>query len=416
MADLVFAPDLTVQDRVLLENLSSDIARQLNGQPEALDEVPSGSPAKLVQAVPALSLTEQHVRADHDALDRDAHDLAAIKALNDPTSSLFEPTIFSAYDLRNLKLHPFLDRYLFKPYVRWAQSIVRNPTDVVMLNHLLLYSSTSVPSALWLFHRFSYIHGILHLVMTGSYVGPYTLLMHQHIHMRGVLAKRFPLSIIDRLFPYITDPLMGHTWNSYYYHHLKHHHVEGNGPSDLSSTIRYQRDELSHFLHYVGRFLLFVWIELPFYFLRKGQTWIALRVAFSEGMYMFLLATILLKTDWRPTLFVFVLPLVCLRIGLMVGNFGQHAFIDPDAPESDFGSSITLIDVAVSFPLLFSSAFPLSLVDPQAARVVLILCRAIGTATTTATTPLTTKIPADTGVIIPTPSSHKKERMLKRRL
>lgn len=49
----------------------------------------------------------------------------------------------------------------------------------------------------------------------------YMLMMHQHIHMRGVLAKRNPWRIIDFVFPFITDPLFGHTWNTYFYHHGK---------------------------------------------------------------------------------------------------------------------------------------------------------------------------------------------------
>jgi hypothetical protein len=56
--------------------------------------------------------------------------------------------------------------------------------------------------------------------------------------------------------------------------------------------------------------------------------------------------------NFRATLFVFLLPLLVLRIALMVGNWGQHAIVDEHDPDSDFRSSITLIDVAVSFPLL----------------------------------------------------------------
>ena len=34
----------------------------------------------------------------------------------------------------------------------------------------------------------------------------------------------------------------------------------------------------------------------------------------------------------------------------MVGNWGQHAFVDEVDPNSDYRSSITLIDVQVSEP------------------------------------------------------------------
>jgi len=39
------------------------------------------------------------------------------------------------------------------------------------------------------------------------------------------------------------------------------------------------------------------------------------------------------------------MPFLLLRLGLMVGNWGQHAFVDEVDPDSDFRSSITLIDV-----------------------------------------------------------------------
>lgn len=233
-----------------------------------------------------------------------------------------------------------------------------------MVTHLIIYFTTSVPSALFLFYHFTYLHGIIHFVMQFYYLGTYTLMMHQHIHGGGVLQKRPLLRVFDTVFPYITDPLMGHTWNSYYYHHVKHHHVEGNGPDDLSSTIRYQRDNIWHFLHYIGRFYFLVWLDLPLYFLRKGRLTFALKGAFWELMnYSSLLILFLLNS--RPTFFVFLLPLGLLRAGLMVGNWGQHALVDADEPDSDYRSSITLIDVPVSHDLfsLFtysSTPFPLS--------------------------------------------------------
>jgi len=164
--------------------------------------------------------------------------------------------------------------------------------------------------------------------------------------MNGVLSPKY--AWFDQLFPYITDPLMGHTWNSYFYHHVKHHHVEGNGPNDLSSTVRFQRDELIDFLKYVGRFFVFIWFELPLYFLRKNKPIMAMKAGGWEvGNYIviYLLAT---RVKTAATVMTLVVPLVLLRIALMVGNWGQHAFVDEIEPDSDFRSSITLIDVPVS--------------------------------------------------------------------
>jgi hypothetical protein len=280
------------------------------------------------------------------------------------------------------KLPSAVNQCLLQPYIQLGRRVVRVETDVVMLTHLILYFTTSVPSALYLYYHFTWTHGVLHWIMQSYYVGTYTLMMHQHIHMGGILAKRFWL--VDSLFPYITNPLMGHTWNSYYYHHVKHHHVEGNGPDDLSSTVRYQRDELSDFLCYLGRFLFLVWFELPSYFFRKGQVLQGLKAAsweignylFIYGMYRFVNA--------HATLFVFILPLFLLRLGLMIGNWGQHAFVDETDPNSDFRSSITLIDVPVRFP----ASYLTTAADNS---------RVIASASMMATTPLTISTPAVTG-------------------
>lgn len=268
--------------------------------------------------------------------------------LNDASHPNFNPTVFQSWDMPVLQtiLPPVVQQYVLRPYISWAQGVVRFNTDVVILTHLILYFTTLVPSAFLLYYQFSWIHGVLHWVLQLWYCGAYTLMKHQHIHVNGVLSPRYHL--FDMLFPYLLDPLLGHTWNSYYYHHIKHHHVEGNGPDDLSTTMWYNRDSITDFACYVGRFFFLIWFDLPRYFWRKGQTKYATRAAFWELSNYAIIYLLYNYVNSRATLFTLILPLVVMRIGLMVGNWGQHAFVDPKDPDSDFRSSITLIDVAVS--------------------------------------------------------------------
>lgn len=316
-ATIKYDVQLTRADRLVLKQLEEDISVTSSGAP----------------------------------LDAAEPTVAKLRAASDPHDSRFEPTVFTSYDLDDIRKSPSVPgfaRRLLDSYVAWARSVVRVETDVVFVTHLLLYFGTSLPSAALLFYRFSYLHAVLHLVLQGSYMGPYTLLKHQHIHQNGVLARR--LAALDQLFPYIMDPLMGHTWNSYFYHHVKHHHVEGNGPRDLSSTVRYQRDSFRHFLQYLGRFFFFVWADLPRYFWRTNRTTLAAKAAFWEiGSYVALYTAF--RVSPAAATFVFALPLLFLRIALMVGNWGQHAFVDADEPDSDYRSSVTLVDVAVRGPL-----------------------------------------------------------------
>ncbi|KAL4868731.1 hypothetical protein BDV12DRAFT_95454 [Aspergillus spectabilis] len=324
-------PNLTDSDLLVLKNLLAD----------ANSETSETVAPALRHRQPA-TLKDTHQSQDEDTVQR-------LKDLNNPESPDFDPTVFVTWDTKDLTTHPFLYKWIIKPYINLARQLVRVETDVVMLTHLILYFTTSVPSAIFLFYHFHWLHGIAHWIMQSYYVGTYTLMMHQHIHMGGILRKsKSPtaVTLFDNIFPYITNPLMGHTWNSYYYHHVKHHHVEANGPDDLSSTIRYQRDSLPDFLAYVGRFFFLIWAELPLYFYRKGKPSLAAKAAFWEIANYVALVVLWRHGNWKPTLFVFILPLVQLRVGLMVGNWGQHAFVDEVDPNSDFRSSITLIDVA----------------------------------------------------------------------
>jgi hypothetical protein len=312
------SPFLTRQDTVLLENLLRDAA---NGNVEGDDK-------------------------------DDSEDYKLLHDLSDENSDRFEPQVFAGWDAKDLeKLPEPIQKYLLKPYIAWASGVVRRRTDIVFLTHILIYLSTSVPSAVYLYYNFTWLHGVCHYLMQLFYCGAFTLMLHNHIHNGGVLSSSW--AWLDHTFPYILEPLMGHTWDSYFYHHVKHHHAEGNGPDDLSSTIRYQRDEISHFLHYVGRFLLFVWLELPLYFVRKGRYNMAVRAFVSEvSSYAFVV--LMWRYQWRPTLFVLCMPLFTMRIGMMTGNWGQHAFVDDVEPDSAYRSSITLIDVPVS-PLVVVS-------------------------------------------------------------
>lgn len=271
-----------------------------------------------------------------------------IHDMNDASHPDFDPMVFQLWDTPTLraKLPESVQHIVLDPYMKWARGIARFQTDVVMVTHLILYFTTLVPSGLYLFYHFTWLHGVLHWATQLFYCGAFTLLKHQHIHMNGVLAPKYWL--FDTLFPYVLDPMLGHTWNSYYYHHIKHHHVEGNGASDLSTTMFYDRDNGFDFACYVGRFFFFIWAELPLYFWKKGQFSNACRAGFWELSDYASIYLLYNYVNPRATLFVFLLPLLVMRCGLMVGNWGQHAFVDPSDPDSDYLSSITLIDVPVS--------------------------------------------------------------------
>lgn len=209
-----YNPRFTQSDRIVLKNLVQDAREDIHGDGNG----------KAKESPEAIEKSADNV-VGNCAHDKEA--IAVLKAYNDPSSPEFTPTILTTWD--NDEIPAFLNRYIFEPYGRVARNIVRHPTDVVFLTHILLYMTFNLGSAVRLFQHFTYWHGVLHLAYTGWCIGSFTLLMHNHIHNNGVLKKEW--AWLDKTFPYILEPLMGHTWDSYYYHHVKHHHIESNGAS-----------------------------------------------------------------------------------------------------------------------------------------------------------------------------------------
>lgn len=257
-------------------------------------------------------------------------------------SNSHEGWIFTSWD--SSELNTTLNRIFAQPYLRFAKSLVRQDPDVVFITHILLHFTLLLPSAIYLYINFHWLHAVAHTVFAVWNAGPFMLMLHNHIHNNGVLAR--PYRAFDYVFPYITGPLMGHTWDSYYYHHVKMHHVEGNGPKDLSTTIFYQRDEITEFLKYLGSFLVITWIQLPIYFWRNKKYALAAKSLVSECASMGAIFTVA-YLNTRPAVFTLLLPWAIVRIGMMIGNWGQHCLVDNVDPMSDFRSSITLIDVSV---------------------------------------------------------------------
>ena len=125
---------------------------------------------------------------------------------------------------------------------------------------------------------------------------------------------------LNLVIPYILCLFFGQTWNTYFFHHVKHHHVEDNGPSDLSSTESSQRDSLVHFLLYFFRFFLLIQLELTMYFVRRGRYAHAAKMLGGELFSLGLFATLAFYFP-LPSLFVFVVPFLLMRFFMMVRFF-----------------------------------------------------------------------------------------------
>lgn len=124
-------------------------------------------------------------------------------------------------------------------------------------------------------------------------------------------------------------PFIGIPPGMYRLHHVVMHHIENNVfDDDMSSTEPYQRDSFFQFLHYFYKYWTCL-ITLPIYAIKKGRYEMAVTGFLGAFGWMTMIA-IGLHYHYLWTLYTFALPALFAGFMMMIGNFSQHIFVDPE--------------------------------------------------------------------------------------
>jgi fatty acid desaturase len=227
--------------------------------------------------------------------------------------------------------------------LRWAAPLLNDERDLPFIG-LMFQCGVLVLSGIALYfvpeRRFVYA-ALGHVLLWGTWVMDRFILMLHCTSHRALFRKEHKR--LNLLIPWVIGPFMGEPPESYFAHHMGMHHKEGNLEHDLSSTMRYQRDRFSHWLHYFLSFITLTYTNLYRYHMTRGSRKLAKRFLIGEGSF-WLLSLVLLFVNWKATLIVFIGPTLLVRMLMMVGNWGQHAFVCQEQPSNDFRSSITCIN------------------------------------------------------------------------
>jgi hypothetical protein len=219
---------------------------------------------------------------------------------------------------------------------------LNDPRDLPHLRLIIQCSALFVPAAalLYALPSFPWWLGLAYVAMWMLFGDRFTMSYHCTIHRR-LFKRNYPA--LDIYLNWILCPFFGQTPGTFYIHHMGMHHIDENLPRDLSSTMAYQRDSALDFLRYYLRFACLIPFELTAYLRRAGNTKLLWRVIAGELSFQGVVAA---AAFWNlpATLVVFVFPFVFVRLMMMVGNWVQHAFIDPDHPDDPYKSSINTID------------------------------------------------------------------------
>ncbi|MEM9190681.1 MAG: fatty acid desaturase [Myxococcota bacterium] len=188
----------------------------------------------------------------------------------------------------------------------------------------------------WVFYLAPFYWAVWALVFLDRFI----LMLHCTSH-RMLYKKKYKW--MNQIIPWAIGPFFGETPETYFVHHMGMHHPENNLEGDLSSTIRYQRDKFTHWVRYFCRFFFGTVIELALYHYRKKNMKMFRRMLVGE-LGFWTAVTALMFVNWAATLVVFVIPVVMVRVLMMCGNWGQHAFVDASDPGNAYKNSITCIN------------------------------------------------------------------------
>jgi fatty acid desaturase len=216
--------------------------------------------------------------------------------------------------------------------------------DIVFLELGFWITLVQIPCALGLIvlGSFSWWLAAAYWLIWGVFfLDRYVLMLHCVSH-RPLFRGRF--RILNAYIPVVLGPFCGETPETYFGHHLGMHHKEGNGLADLSSTMPYRRDSLWHWLRYLVSFLCFGFPSLVRYLLAARRTRLARRVLIGEPAFWSVVALVGVFAGWQAAVVVFVVPVFVVRTLMMIGNWGQHAFVDPNEALNSYRNSISCIN------------------------------------------------------------------------
>lgn len=182
---------------------------------------------------------------------------------------------------------------------------------------------------------------VIYMMMNAAFfMGRFALMFHWTSH-RTLFKKQY--NYLNYLLPYVLAPFFGHMADTYYAHHIGMHHAENNMQEDESSTMPYQRDSLKGFLLYLGKFMIRGIFDIAAYFKKRNRK--KLMYSAIRGEILFIVITLVLcYLNLQATFCVFVFPYFFYRLIAMLGNWAQHAFIDPADPGNIYKNSFTCIN------------------------------------------------------------------------
>jgi fatty acid desaturase len=167
-------------------------------------------------------------------------------------------------------------------------------------------------------------------------------MLHNITHRR-LFKKKYDW--LNKYVIWFVCPFFGHTPETYFVHHVGMHHEENNMDDDTSSTLAYQRDSVFDFIKYYLNFIFLGFKETFMYLFNKKKKKYYMRLTYGEGAF-FALCAGMCFVNLQAAMWVLIIPFLLSRLVMMLGNWTQHAFVDPNDPENMYRNCYTCINTS----------------------------------------------------------------------
>jgi fatty acid desaturase len=230
---------------------------------------------------------------------------------------------------------------------RFFLKFINDERDLPFIYLMIKIMVFMIPLAIALFFTMPlwlwWVIAIVYLYVSNVvFKGPFGLMLHCTSHRKFFKQK---YSFLNKILPWIYAPFFGQSPETYFSHHIGMHHPENNMPTDISSTMFYQRDSFKSFLAYLGRFMTVGIFELiNYHFKRRRYKW-GIRAIVGEVLFFAMCVVLIIYGYVGAVIWVFLLPLFLSRAIAMMGNWGQHSFVDKNDPNNGYANSTTCINV-----------------------------------------------------------------------
>jgi len=229
---------------------------------------------------------------------------------------------------------------------QFLMRFIKDPRDLPFMHLLVSIHLTVLPLAVVLYSPllegiFWWLLAIPYFYISQFYFkGSFGLMLHCFCH-RSTWRPEFQWT--QKYILWFLCPFFGHLGESYNSHHIGMHHIAGNMPEDSSSTMGYQRDSLKDFIKYWWKFMIMGFHDTFQYLFKRDLKKFYVPLTWSEILF-YIFAIAMLFVNFKATMLVFVVPFFFARLVMMLGNWTQHAFVDPNEPGDELASTVVCIN------------------------------------------------------------------------